>query len=164
MSLKKSGRTLFVLAALAPAAAIGAQATGTLSVSATVLTSCTVTPLPLLFGNYTPASGDATATTTITVLCTLGTPYNVRLGSGQNSVDVAARKMLVGGGGTDTLNYELYRDASHTQNWGETDTTDTVDSTGTGLLEVHTVYGVIPGEQFVSAGVYTDSVTITVDY
>ncbi len=142
---------------------LAAQATGTLSVSATVLSTCTVTSLPLAFGNYTPSAGDLAATTTVSVLCTLGTPYKVRLGTGQNSSNVTTRKMKIAAG-SETLSYALYRDASRTQNWGETDGTDTIDDTGTGLLKAHTVYGVIPGNQFVPAGVYSDSVTITVNY
>lgn len=162
MICKTTARTL-TAAAMLPLAALGAEATGTLSVSVTALSSCTVTPLPLAFGNYTPASGGVTATTTLAVLCTLNTPYKVRLGAGENSADVAGRKMKVALG-TETLDYGLFTDAGHTSNWGQTDGVDTVDDTGAGVANTHTVYGLIPGSQFVPAGAYTDNVTITVNY
>ncbi len=154
---------MVAIAALAPTMAIGAQASGTLSVSATVLSSCTVSALPLAFGSYTPAVGELTGTTTIAVLCTLSTPYHVRLGTGQNSSDVAERKMKIAAG-ADTLSYALYRDAGRTNNWGQTNGTDAMSGTGSGLLQNISVYGAIPANQFVPAGVYADSVTITVDY
>ena len=67
-------------------------ATGTIAVSATVLSFCAIAALPLAFGNYSNAV--LNATTTLTVTCTTGTTYNVGLDPGIGTgATVAARKM-----------------------------------------------------------------------
>ena len=63
-----------------------------------------------------------------------------------------------------TLNYGLYRDSGRTNNWGSTIGTDTQAGTGTGLLQNLTVYGRIASAQTPLAGVYTDTVTVTLTY
>ena len=66
-------------------------------------------------------------------------------------------------GGT-PVNYNMYRDAARTLNWGETDTVDTVDATGTGSAVTHTVYGRVPPQATPAANTYTDTVTVTVNF
>ena len=155
---------VFTALSCLPLSAFSATATTTLPVTATVLNVCTVSAVPLALGNYDPTSATATdGTSTITVLCTLSQAYNVRLSQGVNGSSVTARKMIRTSG-TDLLGYTLYRDASRTLNWGITDATDTVDVTGTGVAQVHTVYGRIPASSAVAAGAYTDTVTVTVNY
>ncbi|HVT35490.1 MAG TPA: spore coat U domain-containing protein [Nevskiaceae bacterium] len=155
---------LMVLAAGMPPAATASQATSSFLVTATVLNVCTVTATALPFTNYDPtASGNDDATTTVSVLCTLSTPYTVRLSQGVNGTSVTARKMIRTLG-TETLTYSLYRDAARSQNWGVTDGSDTASGTGTGLLQNITVYGRITSGAAVPAGAYTDTVTVTVNY
>ena len=152
------------LLAAVPLTSPAATATTSFTVAATVLTSCTVVAVALPFGNYDPTSSSPTdSSTTVSVLCTAGTAYNLRLGQGANGTGVSARKMIRAGG-SDLLAYSLYRDASHTLNWGETDGTDTLVGSATGLLQLHTVYGRIASGLSAPAGVYSDSVTVTVNY
>ncbi|TXI81780.1 MAG: SCPU domain-containing protein, partial [Cupriavidus sp.] len=93
-------------------------------------------------------------------------PYHVRIDKGGNGSSVSTRQMK----GTVTsalINYGLYRDAGHTQNWGVTDSTDTVDVTAgsnTGLPNAITVYGLLPNGQTSAADAYTDTVNVTVSY
>jgi spore coat protein U-like protein len=63
-----------------------------------------------------------------------------------------------------SLNYALYSDSARTLNWGETDGTDTVDSTGTGANQSFTVYGRVAASQNVPQGSYSDTITITVNF
>jgi spore coat protein U-like protein len=141
-------------------------ATSSFNVTATVIDVCAVSTANLGFGTYSPISGSALdGTTTITVTCTLGTPYNVRLDAGGHSGgSVSARKLQRTSGGSETMNYSLFRNAGRTQNWGETDNTDTVSATGTGLSQDHTVYGRIPASENVPTGSYSDTVNVTVSY
>lgn len=158
---------LIVAAAALPmmGPALSATATSTMPVSALVVNVCSVTALPLVFGTYDPTSGNnLDSTSTLTVLCSLNTPYNVRMSAGAHGAGVSAREMLVGGGGTDLLAYSLYRDTNRTQNWGQTDNTDTSSGTGSGLPQLLTVYGRIPASRNVGAGAFTDTVTVTVSY
>jgi len=155
-----------VLAATA-GPALGATATTTMSVSATVANTCVVTASPLAFGTVTGllSGSTVTATTTLAVTCTNGTAYNVGLGPGQgSSATVSARKMTLTGG-TKTLTYSVYQDSSHSQVWGNTVGTDTVSGTGTGLAQTLNVYGQIAsGQSTVAVGSYTDTVNVTVTY
>lgn len=141
-------------------AAQAATATTTLPVTAVVLATCIVVATPLIFGNYSGAQLDAQAELTVT--CTLGTTYNVRLDAGAGTgATVATRKMSFG---VNTLDYTIWRDAAHTQNWGITDGTDTVAGTGAVLPNIHNVYGRIPAGQFSAPGAYLDTVGVTVFY
>lgn len=155
--------TLIASVAFASAAQ-AATATTSFNVTSTVIDVCAVSAGNLGFGTYSPIGGSALdGSSTITITCTLGTPYNVRLSQGANGSSVTARKMLRASG-TELMNYSLYRNAGRTQNWGETDNTDTLSSTGTGVSQAHTVYGRIPAAENVPTGSYSDTVTVTVSY
>lgn len=161
----KSLRTGLLTFALAGAVGLqptaqAATATTTLPVTATVLATCIVLATPLIFGNYSGAQLDAQASVTVT--CTLGTTFVVRLDAGAGSgATIASRKMSFG---ANLLNYSIYRDAGHTQVWGQTDGTDTVAGTGALLPSIITAYGRIPAGQFAAPGAYLDTVGVTVVY
>lgn len=162
-NIRRTGLTLAALAFM-PVAAQAATASTTFAVSTTVLTACTVTALPLAFTTYDPTSASNTdATTTLSVLCTTGTPYTIGLDKGTNGTAVTARKMKLATG-ADLLPYQLFTNSGHTTNWGTTVGTDTVAGTATGILQTVTVYGRIPSGATVSAGAYTDTVTVSVNY
>lgn len=152
--------TCFGLLCIQATSVVAATATGTIAVTATVLSTCTVAALPLAFGNY--ASIALPATTTLTVSCSLNTTYTVGLDAGTgNSASTALRKMT---NGANTLNYQLFKDAARTQNFGNTAGTDTVSGTGNGLAQVITVYGQVVASQFPAVGLYSDLVTATLTY
>ena len=95
-------------------AAQAATATSTIAVSATVLSFCSLTALPLAFGNYSSAL--VNATTTLAVVCTVGTTYSVGLDLGQGTgATVTQRRMTLN---TSQLSYALYSDAARTTPWG----------------------------------------------
>jgi spore coat protein U-like protein len=149
-----------VLASSAPAS-IAATASGTLTISASVVAACTVVGSAIAFGAYTQSVVNQSGT--ITVLCTNGTTYNVGLDAGTGTgASVSNRKMSAAGGGT--LNYALYRDSARTNNWGSTIGTDTQAGTGSGLTQTLTVYGQIPASQTPLAGAYSDTMTVTLTY
>ena len=153
---------------LLPGYALAATSTpAAMVVTTTVLTSCSVAALPLAFGNYSQATATDTAgTSTVTAICSAGLPYHVRIDKGANGASVTTRQMK--GGTTNALiNYGLYRAASHTLNWGVTDSTDTLDvsaGSNSGLPNAITVYGLLPHGQTSAADAYTDTVNVTVSY
>lgn len=141
-----------------------ATTTTTFPVTATVLTACAVTANPLAFGNYDPTAATALdATTTLSVLCTVGTSFTVGLNAGTGTgATVTTRRMT---NGANTLNYALYREAARTNNWGNTPGTDTPPPTTAPVLPTSlTVYGRVPAGQNVAPGGYADTVTVTVNY
>ncbi|MGD9710563.1 MAG: spore coat U domain-containing protein [Thermomicrobiales bacterium] len=139
-------------------------ATTTFPVSATVLSVCSVSALPLAFGNYDPtASVDLDATTSLDVLCTIGTSFTVGLNQGTSSGATVSTRAMVNG--ADTLDYSLYQDSGRTTNWGNTPGTDTPSATVAGLSATSmTVYGRVPQGQNVPPGSYLDTITVTVNY
>ncbi|ASU38678.1 spore coat protein [Herbaspirillum sp. meg3] len=149
-----------LLASSAPVFA-SSTATGSLINTATVLASCTVVGSTIAFGNYTSSQVDQTGN--VAVLCTNGTSYTIGLDAGAGTgATTTVRKLSGSLGGT--LNYALYRDSGYTNNWGSTIGTDTQAGTGNGLIQNLTVYGRIAGSQTPLAGVYTDTVTVTLTY
>ena len=140
-----------------------ATATTSLGISATVQATCLISTTNLAFGTYTGLVVAGTATLSVT--CTNTTPYTVGLSSGNGTTPpatVTTRHMM---GGTVGLNYVLTQDAAHATNWGNTPTTDTPASAlGTGAAVPITVYGQVAAGQFVAPGIYTDTVTATVNF
>ncbi|WP_260928889.1 spore coat U domain-containing protein [Novosphingobium sp. 9] len=151
-------------AATIPLSAQAATATDPMAVTATVISACIIDAADLPFGNYDPTSSTPKdMNTTITVTCTVGTPFTVGLNAGSTSgATVTTRQMA---NGANRLGYALYSDTGHATNWGNTSGTDTpAQATATATSTVMTVYGRIAARQNVPAGSYTDSVTATVYY
>lgn len=163
-------------AALALAMGLGcplaraATASGTLAVTATVLSTCVVTPAALVFGNYAMAQTDAQGS--IVVTCTPDVAsYTVGLEAGTGSGATVTNRSMTGALSAGTLSYGLYSDAGRSTNWGNTASGTTVaSSAGTGtVVKTFTVYGRIPANQTTGGGstggvAYTDTVQITVTY
>ena len=135
--------------------------TGSLINTATVLASCTVVGSTIAFGNYTSSQVDQTGN--IAVVCTNGTSYTIGLDAGTGTGATTSVRKLSGSLGGN-LDYALYRDSGRTNNWGSTIGTDTQAGTGNGLLQNLTVYGRIASAQKPLAGVYADTVTVTLTY
>lgn len=130
--------------------------------------TCTVTALPLAFGNYDPTSNtvnDMTGTVTVTgVAFIVGVviSYEIQLSKG-NSSSYATRQLK---NGNNVLNYNLYTTVGRTQIWGDsTEGTGSVSDgyTMIGLSNIinYTVYGRIPARQNVVAGAYSDTIVVT---
>lgn len=136
----------------------------------TVLDPLNVSATGVSFGNYTATNPAATtASGTITVSCGLlgvdllpGFTVSLSTGSGGSFVP----RTLVGGAGT--LAYNLYTDATHGTVWGDGSGATLSQSFDSGLLHLgsydFTVFGAVPAGQFVSAGVYSDTIIVTVTY
>ena len=131
------------------------------NVSATVAKQCSVSATALNFGTVALLSGNTPGTSTLSVQCANGSAYNVGLDSGQNSASISSRKMLMG---TNAVSYQLYSNSARTVTWGNTVGTNTVGGTGTGSTQNFTVYGSVPPQTTPPAGVYQDTITITVTY
>ncbi len=124
---------------------------------------CSVSAIPILFGNYDPAARSATTTTgTISFDCTRSTPVRIVLGRGA-SRDYTRRYMRQG---RFRLYYNLYLDAANSIVWGNGDggtqyysDPDPPANTSTPI----TVFGKIPpGQMNAHIGGYTDSLTVTI--
>jgi len=150
--------------AVAPQATQAAgTSTGAMSVTATVLDSCSVIAAPLAFGSYASTAA-VLATSTLTINCSNSTSYTVGLDLGQGTGATVASRKMVGPQTTDLLNYQLFSDSARSVAWGPTVGTNTVAGVGTGVSQSLTVYGRIPAGQLLRAGAYTDTVSVLVTY
>ena len=146
-----------------------ATTSGTLMVSATVASVCTVSSNPLTFGTYTPGGGNLNANTTLLVTCSHGSPFTVAMDAGAGGGSLLQRFMTSGAA---RLQYNLYTSAARTTVWGDGSASSTVvTGTGKGLAVnqgvTEIVYGQLPdtpANQQLAPGLYTDTIRITVDY
>ena len=127
---------------------------------------CNISNSSISFGNYDVFSGSAdTASGTFTVRsCSSGkNSYTASISTGSGSY--TARTMS---NGTDDLEYNLYTSNSYTTVWGNgsggSSTASGTGITGSSGGTPKTIYGRIPAGQDVSAGSYSDSLTITISF
>lgn len=155
--------TIAAIGSLVPAAAMAATATTTFQVTATVNKACSVSATDMTFGVYTGAA-NVDQTSSLSVTCTLLTPYTIALDAGAHASGVFANRAM--NNGTDNLNYQLYTTTLRNAIWGDgTNSTSTVAGTGLGIAQTVTVYGRIPSGQNVSTGSYVDNpVNVTLTY
>lgn len=138
-----------------------ASAKNTMVLNATVVRSCNLAALPMMFGTISILLPDATVQTPIFVDCTPNTTYTVAIDNGQNFN--GQRRMIRTGAGWGTyLNYEIYSNAARTQRWGTTPAqvvTRVAPANGKTTLYA---YGRTTG--FIAAGPFEDTVTITIAF
>jgi spore coat protein U-like protein len=162
MFMRTSGAAALVFVSLSkPSAA--ATASATFRVQLTLTSSCVINSASTLnFGSNGVLTANVNSTSTVSMQCTSGTPYNIGLNAGTGSgATVAVRKMT---NGASTINYSIYRDGGRTIVWGNTVGTDTVAATGNGAAQSYTLYGQVPPQTAPAPAVYTDTITVTITY
>ncbi|TXD97786.1 hypothetical protein ES754_02085 [Psychrobacter frigidicola] len=104
-----------------------------------------------------------TATTSIEVLCSLGTPYQLALTPSSDS-DVGIGALQVAGAGT-SIDYQLTQTVGSAV-WGNIVGTNTLDEIGDGVLagESHSVTATTTSATDVAPGAYTDTVTVNLTF
>ncbi len=140
--------------------------------------ACTISTQGLAFGNYDPTSATAvSANGSILFNCTYtGTGFTATLTiSSGNSGSYTNRTLIFR---TQSLNYNIYVNAANTEIFGGTVAGTyyyylcypggTVSCTGgggqSGTQYIAPMYGLLPAQQDVSAGVYSDSIIATLTY
>ena len=154
-----------IAATFASGAALADQ-TADFQVQITIENACDVDitpPTDLDFGTHGLLSADVTQQSTVSVLCTEGLAYDLKLDAGLNGSggDTTTRRMI---NGAADVTYDLYRDSNRTEHWGDDDGVDTLGSIGTGAVQTWPVYGLVPAQDTPPAGTYLDTVTVTVTY
>ena len=166
----RNSKFLAAAAVAVPALALSQPAmagsnSGDMAVSALVLDNCTVVAGPLNFGSITDlGSSDVNAQSTITLACTPNAGFQVGLDDGDNAN--AGQRRLTNTANGEFIAYEVYSDGGYSTRWGNTLDTDTVSGTANaaGVASL-TAYGQIAsGVNSVSAGLYTDTITVTVNF
>jgi len=157
---------LAVVSAATASRLSGQSATATLTVNASVSKNCTITTAPVNFGAYDPVTANATApldgTGTVTVTCTKGAVATVGLNPGGNAQGTTRRMSQ---GAAAYLNYELYKDSTHSTIWGDAaDTALDIPAAPNRNPRDFTVYGRVAQAQDATVGSYADTVVATVNF
>jgi spore coat protein U-like protein len=172
------GATAAVGAVTALNAVAASPATGTLSVTATVINNCAFTTTAVAFGNYDPAVVNAAGGANLTgegnllVTCTTGDAITIDFDQGGNPTNastptVPARQMVYNG--TNLLAYSLFWPNAANNGtvtatlWGTGGGTSFA-YTATGVQEQVNVFGSVGKGQNIPAGAYTDTVNVSVNY
>lgn len=142
-----------------------AEDTANLTVTALVVSNCTVANTALAFPNYDSTLAtdtDGSSAVGITVTCLGSSNYEIALNRGANASGDTRR---MANGGT-FLEYELYTSDARDTVWGDGTTFGSIVSGSMGVAGAnsHIVYGRIPALQSPTTGTYTDTVLITVTY
>jgi spore coat protein U-like protein len=142
---------------------VGAATTSaTFNVSLIINPGCLVSATPLAFGSSGVIAVNIDNTSTLTVTCTNGMPYNVGLDAGTGTGATIATRLMTAS--SNTVNYTLYQDLGRSILWGNTVGTNTVSGTGSGSAQAITVYGRVPTQSTPAPASYGDTVMVTVSY
>lgn len=154
---------LALSATSAQAANNNGSTTGVMAVTAIVAESCTVVAGAMNFGTVSPGAA-ANSSATLNLVCTPNADYDILLNGGTNAN--AGQRRLANPGATEFIPYNLYIDSGLTQPWGNTVGTNTKAGTVGALgTATHQVYGQVPSTATpVTAGAYSDVVTVTVNF
>ena len=163
--MRKTLHTLSFAACLVLATSLHAATdSAPLTVSAEVVSNCVIATSNLAFGQYDPLAANANqelnASANVTMLCTRSTSAAVSLDGGRNSIGTS--RTLAGS--SQHVSYQLFRDASRTQEWSGSTSGIQFVSEGIHRPQQVRLYGRIPPGQEVVSGIYTDVVTATVDF
>lgn len=147
----------------AGAGAVGAPlaagtAGGTMSITATVLPSCTLDAGSMAFGTLTGAAPPASADAALTMVCTPGTAYSVAMDEGSNGTRRMADRT-----GAAYLDYEIYQDPGGARRWGSDVSTALSGIAPAGGAVTLKAYGRITASRLVP-GAYSDVVTVMVTF
>jgi len=146
------------------------SASGSLTVTVSVASSCAVGNSSLSFGFYDATTGAAVNSKgAINVTCTSNTPYSITLDAGQgsvagNPVSVGAAYAM-GNGANGWLAYNLSTTPNNTGRVDPSVSYNFGTYSGTGSQVKIPIYGQIVADQMaVIPGNYTDTVAITINY
>lgn len=142
------------------------SATAQMRVQLTILPGCTIAATPMTFNAVQgSATGPVASTSSLTVICTASTGYNIGLNAGTVPSSTETNRLLAGTltGNTTTIPFGLYQDSGYATLWGNTQGTNTLSDAGTGVVKVYTVYGQATLSATMPApDVYSSTVTATV--
>jgi spore coat protein U-like protein len=153
--------------AACPGIATAATATADLHVTIEITSECLLgTVTDVNFGSHGVLSAAQTAQGSISVQCTNNQTYTLALGAGSGAgadANTADSRFMTLASGTDTVSYGLYRDSALAQPWGDA-TGNLFSGTGTGSAVAIPVYGKVPSQTTPQAGIYNDTVVVTLTY
>jgi spore coat protein U-like protein len=158
---------LFIVLFVFSGTAYAGSTTTSFSVTATVDSYIVIDAESLEFGNVSEGTHHSTAT--IHVLAASGLSYDIAIDCGQNHS--SGNRHVQDEVSLDLIPYELYKDSSHAEQWGDNDFDNTFPAgssagsfVGIGSRQAYTVYGILVVGGEAVPGDYADNVVVTVHY
>jgi spore coat protein U-like protein len=161
---------ILATATVSPQAHAGTT-TGANKATATWSSYCNISSTNVNFGAYTPGSAGRTGkygiipgATTVTVMCTHKTPYNIY---GETYLSDETWHMTgATAGNTDVLQYAAWLASDYYSSWfGQGYSgTNHISGTGTGINQNYTIYFGIYTQDYVTPDSYSDTYTLTLSY
>lgn len=163
----KKMTAIVAIALTASATPSFAQDTGSLDVTAEVLSSCNiVSTSTLAFGSVDQSAANIDNQGSVSLICTATTPWVLHTDDGINAS--GAQKRMKHASQADTLNYEIFTDNGRSVPFptvAGTPGSGPASNTGNGQAQTVTVFGRIPsGQTLPRPGNYSDTLTVTVSY
>ncbi|KPC49543.1 Csu type fimbrial protein [Amantichitinum ursilacus] len=153
-----------VLIARAGQAASGMAAdTSLFRVALTLQADCSITSGVLNFGSQSNFTNGINQSAQLSVTCSNNAPYSIGLDAGNVNGSTINGRLLQSSSG-DTVQYQLYKDASRSEVWGNTAGTDALTGVGNGAAQMVPIYGQIGARQQPAEGAYSATVTATVSF
>lgn len=146
--------------------AFAEEGTTNIQSSATLNPTCLISASNINFGVIsTSPSGEQPATGIISLICNKDQPYRISVGAGKSGV-VTARTMVGADiNNTDTLKYNLYIDTETTQYLGDAFKGGfSITGQASGSMQAITIYSKLSLNQYLKPDIYSDNLTIKVDY
>ena len=137
----------------------------TMDIEATVISGCQVSATTMNFGSLFGLTGRPTTTATISLLCNPNTDYEISIDAGLHPRGTRRRRMY-----NPTTNrymrYNIYRNANFTGAWDTRNNRTVTGNSGPTGVASHTAYGQIRNlaPAAAGAGVFSDTVTVTVEF
>lgn len=125
---------------------------------------CTITAADIDFGSTASLASAIDGTGGLQINCTSGAVYSIAIDGGTTTGNIGNRRMAQAGPGPGSIGYQLYRDISRTQIWGDGATGTVEPGTGTGVMQTIPVYARVPSQATPAADDYLDTVTVTLSY
>lgn len=131
-------------------------------VTAQVQEQCILSATDMDFGSVGLLSSNIDTTGNLNVLCTPLTNFQISLDDGVNASAALDRKMQ--GSNGSLISYNLFLDSARTALWGSTLSVNTLADIGSGTTDVFPIYGRVPPQTTPMAGIYTDTIIVTLTY
>ncbi|PTE00398.1 Csu type fimbrial protein [Pandoraea apista] len=151
---------------LSPAPACGSAMTaapGTpFNAGVTVINNCTIAAANITFATQSALTRPVAGAGQLTVQCTNNDAFRVSLSAGL--LGTVTSRSMTGPTGS-RVSYQLYLDSGYATIWGDgTSGTSQLSAVGTGIVQFIPIYALVPSQSTPAPGIYTDSVTATIQF
>ena len=133
------------------------------TVQAQVTATCNLAVNAMSFGTIAGLTTAQATSNQISLTCTTGVPYTISLSNGSNGGTSPTNRYMISAS-NQKLSYGIFKDAAHMQAWGLTTGANTQAGTGSGTTQNLTAYALLPAQGNPSAGTYSDTVVVTINY